>query len=234
MNLIFDADDTLWENNIYFEQAFDDFCAFLAHSHLQPSNVREVLDEIERANSKIHGYGARNFARNLRQCFERLAEHEWDESHLERVAEFGHAILECPMELIDGVAETIPVLAGKHHLLLFTKGNTEEQTAKIERSGLKPYFRHCAITREKNKAAYIELAESQGLDLEETWMIGNSPKSDINPALAAGMRAVYVPHLRTWGLEKEEILDSDGRLIVVQKFADLQEVFGKTTTNSRK
>ncbi len=84
-HLIFDADDTLWENNIYFEQAFEDFCAFLAHSRLTPAEVREALDEIEIANNKVHGYGALNFARNLRQCYSELVEREWDANHLETI-----------------------------------------------------------------------------------------------------------------------------------------------------
>ena len=74
--LIIDADDTLWENNIYFERAFDEFVDFLAHSSLTPQQVRDVLDEIEAANTKIHGYGSLNFGRNLRQCYEHLAERD--------------------------------------------------------------------------------------------------------------------------------------------------------------
>jgi putative hydrolase of the HAD superfamily len=81
------------------------------------------------------------------------------------------------------------------------------------------------VVKEKNREAYLQLADVRGFDLDRTWMIGNSPKSDINPALAAGMRAVYVPHPRTWGLEKEEIPEADGRLVVIQQFSDLRGVF---------
>ena len=229
MNLIFDADDTLWENNIYFESAFDRFCDFLAHSHLTPREVREVLDEIESANSKVHGYGAKNFGRNLRQCYQRLAQHAWSEGELEQVEKLAHAILDCEIELLEDVRETLELLAREHDLFLFTKGNIEEQTAKIERSSLRALFRHCAIVKEKNETAYRELAQQLELVLDETWMIGNSPKSDINPALAAGMRAVYVPHPRTWGLEKEEIRDGAGRVVIVQAFKELTAVFAKTS-----
>lgn len=226
-HLIFDADDTLWENNIYFERAFDQFCAFLSHSRMTPDEVREALDEIEIANNRVHGYGALSFARNLRQCYERLVEGERDGGHVETIGGLAHGILQSPTELLDGVAETVPVLALKHELTLFTKGNVAEQSVKIERSGLKPYFAHCGIVKEKNREAYEKLARSREFDRERTWMIGNSPKSDINPALAAGLRAVYVPHLRTWGLEKEEILDAGGRLVVVQEFRDLLKIFGE-------
>jgi putative hydrolase of the HAD superfamily len=224
-HLIFDADDTLWENNIYFEAAFERFCEFLSHSRMSPGEIREHLDEIERENAKVHGYGARNFGRNLKECYRQLSERQWEDHHLERVTTFAHDILESPMELIDGVLGTIPLLAARHELTLFTKGDPDEQNAKIDRSGLRPYFDHCAVVKEKNRDAYLQLADIRGFDLDRTWMIGNSPKSDINPALAAGMHAVYVPHLRTWGLEKEEILDAGAKLLVIQSFPDLSQIF---------
>jgi len=225
-HLIFDADDTLWENNVYFEQAFEAFCGYLAHSHLTPDQIRAALDAIEIENNRIHGYGALNFGRNLRQCFGHLCERPWNQPDLDRVAEMAHAILESPMEVIEAVPETLSHLAAKHELTLFTKGAEAEQMAKIDRSGLKPYFAHCAIVKEKNREAYLELAKSQTFDLSRTWMIGNSPKSDVNPALQAGLRAVYIPHARTWTLEREELCSNHrGRLITLQKFSELTELF---------
>ena len=100
-HLIFDADDTLWENNIYFEQAFDEFCAYLGHSSLTPDEIRSVLDDIEVVNNKIHGYGARNFARNLAECLVQLAERAIDEHDIATVKEMGHRILEQEVVLID-------------------------------------------------------------------------------------------------------------------------------------
>ena len=110
--LIIDADDTLWENNIYFERAFDEFVEFLNHSSMPPQEVRDVLDEIEAANARIHGYGSLNFGRNLRQCYEHLAEREVREDDLKTVMGFAERILECPMEVIEGVAETLGVPGG--------------------------------------------------------------------------------------------------------------------------
>ncbi len=224
-HLIFDADDTLWENNIYFERAFDEFCEYLGHSSLTPDEIRAILDEIEIANNRIHGYGALNFGRNLSQCFERLAERKVGEHDLERVKAMAHRILDQEVDLMPGVAETLPFLAEKHELTLFTKGHPDEQNRKIELSGLRPLFAHCEVVKEKNREAYLRLAEVRGFDHEHTWMIGNSPKSDINPALAAGLRAVFVPHERTWTLEREEIQHSDGRLFVIERFSDLLRLF---------
>ena len=126
-HLIIDADDTLWENNIYFERAFDEFVAFLDHSSLTAAEIRAVLDEIEETNSKIHGYGSLNFARNLRQCYQNLCERDVHEADLKTVMGFAERILECPMEVIEGVPETLEYLSLRHDLTLFTKGHPEEQ-----------------------------------------------------------------------------------------------------------
>jgi putative hydrolase of the HAD superfamily len=223
--LIIDADDTLWENNIYFERAFDQFVDFLAHSSLTPSQVRDVLDEIESVNARVHGYGSLNFGRNLGQCYQHLAEREVCEADLETVMGFARKILECPVELIEGVEETLACLAPRHDLTLFTKGHPEEQRLKIDRSGLCRYFAHTAIVKEKDAAAYRTLVETRGMQPERTWMIGNSPKSDVNPALEAGLNAVFVPHAHTWVLERQEIRQGPGRLLVLERFADLQRHF---------
>ncbi|MBV8550809.1 MAG: HAD family hydrolase [Acidobacteriaceae bacterium] len=224
-HLIFDADDTLWENNIYFESAFDQFCEYLSHSSMSPTEIRGVLDEIEIANSKIHGYGSRSFARNLAACYQHVSERDISPGDLAAVMEFAHAILERPLELLEGVAETVAHLSGRHELTIFTKGDPEEQQAKIDRSGLAPFFEHAEIVREKNEQAYRRLAEDRRFRLEHTWMIGNSPRSDINPALAAGLSAVYVPHPRTWALEHEKVPESHPRLLRVTSIRELTTYF---------
>ena len=223
--LLIDADDTLWENNIYFEQAFEQFVDFLGHSSLTPVQVREVRDEIETANIKLHGYGSANFGRNLQQCFAKLAERPYNEGDLGVVVGFAGAILERPMEVIEGVEETLEYLQDRRRLLLFTKGHPDEQKLKLDRSGLAQYFEHCEVVKEKNAANYRRVVEAHGMDPAETWMIGNSPKSDINPALEAGLNAVLVPHRHTWSLEKEEIASGSGKLVVVEQFSDLRRYF---------
>jgi len=223
--LLIDADDTLWENNIYFERAFEEFVAYLGHSSLTPAEVRDVLDEIETANIAIHGYGSLNFGRNLRQTYEHLAERPVRAEDLRTVMGFAERILECPMEVIEGVAETLAYLAARHDLTLFTKGHPDEQKLKIDRSGLGALFNHTAIVKEKDAAAYARLVTERGIDLARTWMIGNSPKSDINPALEAGLNAVFVPHAHTWVLEKQAIRPGSGKLLVVDSFGELKRHF---------
>ena len=226
-HLIFDADDTLWENNIHFERAIDDFLDYLAHSSLSRDDVRAVLDEIEIANFRVHGYGSAAFSRNLRATYERLAEREINEDDLGRVMAFGERLLSQPIELIDGVEETLQRLAEVHDLTLMTKGQAEEQQMKIDRSGIGAYFRHAEIVPEKDAASYRFLVEAIGLDPVRTWMIGNSPKSDINPALAAGLNAVFIPHHATWRLEHQEIDQNlgSGALRQVARFTDLADLF---------
>ena len=120
--LIIDGDDTLWENNIYFEQAIEDFIDFLDHSRLSRAQVRAVLDEVEHLNSREHGYGSAAFARNLRETFERLAERDLQQADLDHIMGLARRIVREELELLPGVRQTLDVLKTRHRLLLFTKG----------------------------------------------------------------------------------------------------------------
>jgi putative hydrolase of the HAD superfamily len=223
LSLLIDADDTLWENNIYFERAFDHFCEFLSHSSLTPPQVRDVLNEIELVNAKIHGYGSMNFGRNLQQAYRHLSQREIRDRDLRHVLSLAERILEQPVELIEGVEETLAYLNERHDLTLFTKGNPEEQRLKVDRSGLGRYFQHTAIVKEKDAPAYLRIVEERGLARDLTWMIGNSPKSDINPALEAGLNAALVPHPHTWVLEHEDLREAgNGRFLKVENFPALR------------
>src|SRR5580692_6544107 len=224
--LLIDADDTLWENNIYFEKAFDTFVEFLDHSALTPPQIRDVLNEIELVNAKIHGYGALNFGRNLQQAYRHLAEREIRAGDLSHLMSLAERIMEQPLEPIEGVEDTLAELAARHDLTLFTKGHPEEQKLKVDRSGLGRYFSHAAIVKEKDREAYRRIVEERKLAPADTWMIGNSPKSDINPALEAGLGAVLVPHPHTWVLEHQELRIPEGaRFRKVERFADLLRIF---------
>ena len=225
--LLIDADDTLWENNIYFERAIAKFIFFLDHKIHTPEEVRLVLNDVERENIITQGYGLHSFAHALIGTFERLSVEPITPELHERIHGFAHEIAEHPVEIIPGVVETLNYLAEKHHLILMTKGNFTEQSGKIERSGLKNYFSAVEITAEKNVSTYRSVIGKYGLPRESSWMIGNSPKSDINPALGAGINAVFVPHDNTWILEHEEVTPDagPGRLLQVERFSDLHKHF---------
>jgi putative hydrolase of the HAD superfamily len=225
--LLIDADDTLWENNIYFERAIANFISFLNHREYSPEQVREVLNEVERECIITHGYGLHSFAHALVQTFERLAVEPLTPALHETINGFAHAIADHPVEILSGVPETLQYLSARHHLILMTKGAIAEQTGKVERSGLKEYFAACEIVAEKDSMTYRTVVSKYGLAADSTWMVGNSPKSDINPALAAGLNAVFVPHGDTWILEHEELATAQppGRLLVVERFSDLVRNF---------
>jgi putative hydrolase of the HAD superfamily len=220
--LLIDADDTLWENNIYFEQAIHQFLLFLNHSSLQPAEVRAVLNEVEHNM----GYGSVNFTRSLQETYRRLAERHITDDDLQQIRQLGEAISRHPIEVMQGVEETLAYLVPRHTLILLTKGDEEEQKLKIENSGLEFSFAHLLIVPEKDQAMYLQLIEDFHLDTTLTWMIGNSPRSDINPALAANLNAVYIPHPHTWQLEIMDVNHAGtGRLLQLKNFAELSNHF---------
>ncbi|AEU36714.1 HAD family hydrolase [Granulicella mallensis] len=225
--LLFDADDTLWENNIYFERAIAAFISYLDHRVHSPEEVREHLNTCERATIAAHGYGLQSFRRSLVTCFEQLTDSVITPEKHARIVSFTESISAAEIELLDGVSETLKELSRRHRLMLVTKGNLEEQTDKLERSGLRPFFSAVEILAEKNETAYRELAARHSLDKANTWMIGNSPKSDINPSLAAGFHAVFVPHGFTWVLEHETVDAPTGnaKLLELARIAELTRYF---------
>jgi putative hydrolase of the HAD superfamily len=225
--LLIDADDTLWENNIYFERAIEHFISFLNHHEFSSEQVREVLNDVERECIVTHGYGLHSFAHALVHTFERLSVRPVTPELHAQINSFTHSIADHPIELLPEIPQTLQYLAGRHRLILVTKGAVVEQTGKIERSGLKQYFAATEIVAEKDSAAYHALVEKHSLTPDATWMVGNSPKSDINPALAAGLHAVFVPHGNTWILEHDEVNPAPPpqRLLIVGRFAELREHF---------
>jgi putative hydrolase of the HAD superfamily len=225
LDLWIDADDTLWENNIFFERVFTRFVNYLNHATLDEAGVRDVLDDIEHVNNRIHGYGAGNFVRNLGQCMRQLTGRELTAGDQEVLGGFEHDLKNHPMELIEGVDETLAYLNRRHQLLLCTKGNPAEQQAKFERSGLAGHFHHVRIVREKDVDCYLGILNERGREAGHCWMVGNSPKSDIHPPLQAGIGAVYVPHPNTWHLEHMEIPEEHERLKVVDRFTQLRDLF---------
>ena len=226
--LLIDADDTLWENNVYFEQAIAEFIERLNHQHMSPREVRLFLNQVERETIMERGYGSHSFAHSLVKCFERLTEGPVTPALHEFIWGFAHKVSNYPIELIAGVPETLAYLNEReHHLIVMTKGDITEQAAKVERSGIKEYFSAVEIVAEKNTPTYREIVSKYGLAPEMTWMVGNSPKSDINPALAAGINAVFVPHDMTWVLEHETVDSPENGVLLlhVKQFADLREHF---------
>jgi putative hydrolase of the HAD superfamily len=225
--LLIDADDTLWENNIYFERAIASYISYLDHLPHTPEQVRHALNQAERETILSHGYGLHSFTQSLLTCFERLTESPVAAHHEAQIRSFAQSIAEHDIELLPDVAELLPELASRHRLILMTKGSEAEQADKLARSGLAPHFSAVEIVAEKNAATYREVAQRHGCTPSSTWMIGNSPKSDINPALAAGLNAVFIFHKDTWVLEHAEIdtAPTGQKLSEIDSFAKLRSLF---------
>ncbi len=222
-NLLFDADDTLWENNLLFERAIDRILDHVADPGTPRKQIRARLDEIEAVNSRRHGYGVDVFERSLGECL--AVFRQPDEADRQLVTAACAPIRQRRVELLDGVRETLHELHQRHRLFLITKGNHAEQSGKVDVSGLSAYFAEVVIVPEKDTVVYADFVEERGLDAERTWMIGNSPRSDIWPALKAGLGAVLVPHPMTWSLETEEIPEEHAKFRSVEAFPLLREHF---------
>ncbi|MDX3095608.1 HAD family hydrolase [Streptomyces sp. ME19-03-3] len=223
--LIFDADDTLWENNVVFERVIEDFLDWVAHPVLDRAQIRALLNEIEAANAVVHGYGSKVFLRSLGECLERLRERPVTEAERLRVEELAAALVRHEVELMPGVASTLEDLGTRHELLLLTKGEQEEQARKVAASGLAHRFRGVHIVPEKAPDTYRALLAEYGFAPGRSWMIGNSPKSDILPAREAGMSAVFIPNENTWVLEQSELDPADARVLRLAAFPELLRHF---------
>lgn len=225
--LLIDADDTLWENNIYFERAIAAFISYLDHRVHPPEKVREHLNICERATIATHGYGIQSFRRSLIDCFEQLSESPITPERHHRIVSFTEAIASNVIELLPAVDLTLSELHQRHRLILVTKGNVAEQNDKLNRSGLRPLFSAVEVLAEKNPTAYRDVSFRHGCSPASTWMIGNSPKSDINPSLAAGLNAIFIPHDFTWVLE-HEVVDppkASERFLELEAFSELLRYF---------
>ena len=223
--LIFDADDTLWENNVLFERVIDDFLDWVTHPTLDKGEIRAILDEIEAANAVVHGYGSKVFLRSLAECLGRLRERPATAEERRRIDELVVALVEHRVEPLPGVVDTLAELGGRHELFLLTKGDLDEQQAKLAASELAGHFRGVHIVPEKDVEVYRSLTAEYALTPATTWMIGNSPKSDIIPARRAGMNAVFIPNDNTWVLEQQELDPGDERVLRLRAFPELLHHF---------
>ena len=218
--LIFDADDTLWAN-VIFERVIEDYLDWVVHPTLGRAQVRTVLDEIELANTVAHGYGSRVFLRTLGDCFARLNERPASPAEEAQIRELAAALAEHRVELLPDVAETLDQLGSRHSLFLLTKGDPDEQHRKIDASDVSHHFIDIHIVAEKNVDTYNSMTSQHDLDPARTWMIGNSPKSDILPARRAGLNAVFIPNDNTWVLERDELDPDDAGVLHLRQFGEL-------------
>ncbi|AWK87675.1 HAD family hydrolase [Azospirillum thermophilum] len=206
----FDGDDTLWHNESLFSLTQERFRALLSQS-ADPAALDRRLLEVERANLGVYGYGIKGFVLSLIETAITVTDGRVPARDLQALIEFGKAMLQHPVELLDGVAEVVEALSGRFRLLLITKGDLFDQESKIARSGLAERFHGVEIVSEKDPATYRRVLERHGVDPAGFLMVGNSVRSDILPVLEIGARAVHIPYHITWAHELAEA-PADGYL----------------------
>ncbi|MGA3295756.1 MAG: HAD family hydrolase [Candidatus Acidiferrales bacterium] len=223
--LLIDADDTLWENNIFFEKTIEGFISQLEHLGYTREYIRHILNETERRNIRQHGYGVRSFRRSLEDTYLKLAGNLARREIVKGIEGMAQELEGTPPHILEGVPETLAYLAKHHRLILLTKGEPAEQAAKVERSGLQSYFDAIEIVLEKESTTYERVIDQFKIVKTHGWMVGNSPRSDINPALQSGLNAVFIPHSATWELEKSELESGTGKLLILTAFRELRAHF---------
>ena len=223
--LLIDADDTLWENQVHFERVIDGFLVIIERLGFPGPYARRILNETERRNIRQFGFGVRSFHTALEETYMKLAGNMARREVVKQIGVLVADLTSSPPTLLEGVAETLTYLAERHRLILCTKGEPAEQAGKLERSGLQVHFQAIEIVADKDPHTYRGLVKTHRIVKTHGWMIGNSPRSDINPALAAGLNAVFIPHAKTWPFEHEALSSGPGKLLVLPAFRALREHF---------
>jgi putative hydrolase of the HAD superfamily len=225
LTLLVNADNTLWESNVFFEHTLERFFSLVEPFGYARAYARHILNETERQNIQQHGYGVRSFARSLEQSYMKLAGGLAQRSALDEVASMVAELEHTPPHVLDGVPETLAYLSSRHRMILFTKGEPAEEAAKVERSGLQGFFDSIEIVADKNIRVYGDLVDKHHVVKSYAWLVGSSAQLEINPALQAGLNAAYVPHSPSWNKEDAELHSGAGKLLIVSSFRGLRDHF---------
>jgi putative hydrolase of the HAD superfamily len=220
----FDADDTLWHNEIIFEKTHERYRSLLASYH-DAETVDRALLATELRNLELYGYGVKGFTLSAIETAIELTVGKIRADEIQQLIELGREMLAHPVDLLEGVKETLAGLAPDHRLLLITKGDLRDQERKLARSGLAEYFERVEIVSEKNDATYADILRRHRIGAANFLMVGNSLKSDILPVLAVGGAGAYLPYHMTWAAEQVEDLPSaEGRFFQLQSLHELRAV----------
>jgi len=201
--IAFDADDTLWINEPYFQEAEKEFCALL-EDYLPQHSVSQELFKTEMQNLHLYGYGVKGFMLCMIETISRVSGGTANFQLVNRAIEIGQELLQKPIELLEGVTETLESLKGKYRLVVATKGDLLDQERKLKNSGLQEYFHHIEIMSDKKESDYRKLLKHLDCRPENFLMLGNSIKSDILPVLEIGGSAAHIPYHITWAHEQHE------------------------------
>jgi len=198
--IAFDADDTLWVNETLFRSAEEEFC-LLMKDYIDTDSCNERLFEVEMRNLPMYGYGIKPFTLSLIEAAIEFSGGKVDNQTIEKIIGIGKEMLEAPIELLDGIEETLAGLNGKYRLVMATKGDLLDQERKLIKSGLEKYFHHIEIVSDKQPRHYQKLVKHLDINPEAFLMVGNSMKSDVLPVLEIGAHAFHIPFHTTWAHE---------------------------------
>lgn len=220
----FDADDTLWNSEIYFQAAHTEFEKILGrYIDVGDIRVHDRLMSTERVNIRLFGYGAKGMALSMVETAIALTDARISGADIHRLVELGKAILRQPVELLPGVREAVTAVAARYRIVMITKGDLFHQERKVAESGLADLFHRIEIVSEKDEQSYARLLREFEVPAESFAMVGNSLKSDIAPVLALGGFGVHVPYHITWGLEHAQVDASHPRLAVLTATGQIPE-----------
>ncbi|GAA5088632.1 HAD family hydrolase [Chryseobacterium ginsengisoli] len=202
--IAFDADDTLWINEPYFQEAEKEFCMLL-EDYLPQHSVSQELFKTEMQNLNLYGYGVKGFMLCMIETVCKVSNNTASLELINKTIEIGHELLQKPIELLDGVQETLENLKGKYRLIVATKGDLLDQERKLKNSGLLDYFHHIEIMSDKKESDYQKLLKHLDCKPENFLMLGNSIKSDILPVLEIGGFGAHIPYHVTWTHEQHDL-----------------------------
>jgi len=213
-----DGDDTLWRNEEYFAHTQQAFRALLAPYVNGDVDLDERMNATERANLELFGYGVKGFTLSLIETAVEASGARITAADVQQLLDLGKALLRRPVALLDGVAETVPLLAEQYRLIVITKGDLWNQEQKLAGSGLAELMWRIEIVAEKDTATYKRILDQHHIDPCRFVMVGNSVRSDVLPVLELGARAVHIPHEHTW---IQEIAHHDGSVPTLDSILDL-------------
>ncbi|WP_320175307.1 HAD family hydrolase [Maridesulfovibrio sp.] len=193
----FDADDTLWVNEPFFDRAKAEIAEMMS-VYIAPEKFTQILEKTQSRNVAVFGYGVKCFVISMIEAANAVAPDRIKSFEIERIIALGRSMLTAPVEPIAGVEEVLRTLGSDYELLMITKGDVAEQQRKISLSGMSVYFDHIEILAEKDKAAYERILHKHSIRHDEFLMVGNSVKSDILPVVGIGGSAVHIPFHTTW------------------------------------
>lgn len=223
--IAFDADDTLWSNEPFFQEVEKQYVRLL-EPYGTPKEISAALFQTEMNNLKILGYGAKAFTISMIETALRISEQKISADTIQQIIALGKSLLEMPIELLPGVKETLKALKeqGKYKLVVATKGDLLDQEKKLERSGLASYFDHIEVMSDKTEKEYLRLLNILQIAPSEFVMVGNSLKSDIQPVLSLGGYGIHVPFEVMW---QHEVVDTfiHAHLKQVKSLDELLAVF---------